>query len=136
MNNIARTLCVALALPLFSCQAHIPVNGPQFALSDSAGKPVSGTLTDARCYFNANAIGGDHQYCAYLSARANLPLLFIDSEGHYSLVVNRPADFAEYVAKRVNVVGAFTENKKFLRITKVESLEPQIAARCVAAGAL
>lgn len=127
-KKVPALLLVAVVGGQVGC--HGAAGGQPFALASSSSDEMTGTLTDARCYFNAKAIGGDHQYCAYLSARANLPLLFIAADGKYSLVVNRPEDFAEYVTRKVSVKGSFSQNHELLKLESVH-LVATSAARSV-----
>jgi hypothetical protein len=119
------------AIVLSSCQARVGAGGPGLSLG-GAGAParsLSGRLTDARCYFNTNAIGGDHQYCAFMSARANLPLIFVADDGRYSFVVNRPSALSQFVTRHLLVEGELTENRQLLRVdtVRMSSSDPMVA---------
>jgi len=76
---------------------------------------VGGTLIEARCYFNTGAIGGDHTYCAFMSAKANLPLGVYTDRGEFVFLTSTPSRLAAHMTRRVIVRGVLTPNRQLLR---------------------
>jgi hypothetical protein len=129
MNRRVLGATFAASFLLSSCQGRVGAGGPALSLGGE-GKPArafAGRLTDARCYFNTKAVGGDHEYCAFMSARANLPLVFLADEGGYSFVTNRPSALSRFVTKHVLVEGELTANRQLLRVDTVRDASSDLA---------
>jgi hypothetical protein len=121
MSRLSMGAALGALVILSGCQAREGVAGAPSSPS-SAGAPMhvfAGRLTDARCYLNTSAVGGDHEYCAFMSARADLPLIFLPDSGGYFFVTNRPSALATVVTKHVVVEAQQAKDQPLLRIATI-----------------
>jgi len=120
MNRAQIAIVWAGALGGLACGGPSNIGGRALAFPEGrSSTEMSGQIVDARCYFNTGATGGDHQYCAFTSARAGLPLLFLSDDGGLAFVTNSPATLAPFVTARVSVRGARTPNGQLLRVDAI-----------------
>jgi hypothetical protein len=109
-------LMVTASLALAGC-ASAPRSAPggQTLTFSGGDQEIAGTLIEARCYFNTGATGGDHELCAFLSAKVDLPLGILTDDGAFVLVTSAPSQLASYVTRRVEVRGTITANRQLVR---------------------
>src|ERR1700678_2461382 len=88
----------SLALALLACAPAIGAGGARltFPAKDDT-TVVEGTLVEARCYLNTGAIAGNHTFCAFWSARANLPLAVLTPRQELIFLTSSPGKLADQV---------------------------------------
>lgn len=119
MSNRILTLMFC-ALTTAAC-APVGVGGKALTFpAPSCAETVEGILLEARCYFTTQAMAGDHAFCGFSSALANLPLLVLTPKREVVFLTNQPAQLAVVVTKRVRVTGQRTPNGQLLRPLVVE----------------
>jgi hypothetical protein len=80
---------------------------------------VEGTLTEARCYFTTGSVGGKHEYCAFMSLKANMPVGILTSQGEFVYLVIEPKRLAKYAVKTVRASGEVLPGGRVLQPEKL-----------------
>jgi hypothetical protein len=110
------SLLMTGGLVLSACAA-TSARSPGGAPLAFAGGPeeVRGRLIEARCFYNTGATGDDHTFCAFMSAKANLPLGVLTADNELILLTTAPEPLAEHVTRIVAIRGTVTGNRQLLR---------------------
>lgn len=106
MNRLLLPLLLVLPAACASVREPGLPTGPDGSGLRSRSVTVQGTLTEARCYFATGAVGGDHQYCAFISMKANLPVGILTEDGEFVYLVVAPDRLAEHATRLVRIRGA------------------------------
>lgn len=118
MNRHLATMFFVLALAVCascgSARPRLAAGGPDTPYSTEM-QEIQGILIEARCYFNTGATGGQHSLCAFRSAKANLPIGILTSDGEFIFITETPNEYAGYVARSVSVKGYLTHNRQLIQ---------------------
>lgn len=80
---------------------------------------VEGTLTEARCYFTTGAVGGRHQYCAFMSMKANPPVGVLTARGEFVYLAIEPRRLARWASRPVRAEGEVLPGGRLMKPTKI-----------------
>jgi hypothetical protein len=109
-----RTLGVAALLAAGCARATTGARHSGPATFHTRTAEIQGTLVEARDYFDTGAVGGNHTFCAYLSALAEQPLGVLADDGSLVMLTSRPSRIAAHVTRTVRVSGQLTANGQLL----------------------
>ena len=73
--------------------------------SDDELARIEGQLTEARCYFTTGAMGGAHDFCSFMSMKANLPVGLVTDDERFVYLAGSSMDLAELANRRLRVQG-------------------------------
>lgn len=121
MSKHGRTGLCLLVLMLSAC-APVGIAGRELTFPGNRSTRIEGQIIEARCYLTTSSVAADHTYCAFRSARGNLPLGLLTDDGHLLFLTEAPSRLADLVTQRVRVRGLATANKQLLQPQVIEVL--------------